>query len=109
MRKHLESRINAKLIPSLNTSSPLASFTSGTYVQVLVLPFSGSVIRSIVALMDFEDESKFTDSLKELITKHSRHKKELSTLCQDISDLKSGGKVFVLYSSEDFTYKILLL
>eukprot|EP00093_Oithona_nana_P000710 00710.XXX_160_2861_1 [CDS] Oithona nana genome sequencing. len=109
MRKHLESRINAKLIPSLNTSSPLASFTSGTYVQVLVLPFSGSVIRSIVALMDFEDESKFNDSLKELITKHSRHKKELSTLCQDISDLKSGGKVFVLYSSEDFTYKILLL
>ena len=114
VRKHLESRINAKLIPSLNTSSPLASFTSGTYVQVLVLPFSGSVIRSIVAIMDFEDESKFNETLKELITKHSRHKKELSVLCQDISDLKSGGKaiptaVFVLYSSEDFTYKIILL
>ena len=109
MRKHLESRINAKLIPSLNTSSPLASFTSGTYVQVLVLPFSGSVIRSIVALMDFEDESKFNDSLKELITKHSRHKKELSTLCKDINDIKRGDKVFVLKSNKNFTYKILLL
>ena len=112
-RKRLETRINAKLMPSLNASSPLASFTNSTYVQVLVLPFGGSVIKSIVALVDFEDESKFNESLKDLIAKHSKHKKELSILCQDICDLISGKcvptGVFVLYSSEDFTYKILLL
>ena len=115
-KKHLESRISSKLIPSLNTSSPLTTFNASTFVQVLVLPFGGSVIRSVIATMDFDaEEARFNECLKELITKHSRHKKELTSLCQDISDLKSAGKagippsVFVLYSSEDHTYKILLL
>ena len=116
IKKHLESRISSKLMPSLNTSSPLTTLNVSTFVQVLVLPFAGSVIRSVIATMDFDaEETKFNECLKELIAKHSRHKKELTSLCQDISDLKSAGKagippsVFVLYSSEDHTYKILFL
>ena len=55
LKKHLESRINEKLM--LNTSSPLAALTSNTFVQVLVLPFSGSVIRSMVKNFIFKKKS----------------------------------------------------
>ena len=69
--------------------------------------------------MDFEaEESKFNKSLKELVDSREDiriHKKVLVSLCQDICDLKSADKtgmppsVFVLYSSDDHTYKLLLL
>ena len=100
LKKNIEASINRKL--------------SQTQALVLVLPFQGQVLRSIVSIMDFEDESKFKICLKELMCKHSKHKKELSSICEEIMDLKSDKtselpSVFVLYSSEDYSYKVLLL
>lgn len=98
-RKNVEAAINRKL--------------SATQAVVLVLPFQGQVIRSIANIMDFENESKYGDCLKELLSRHTKHKKELSSICEDISDLRSGKAelpgVFVLFSSEDYSYQVLLL
>ena len=71
-KKRLDASIRAKMLPILS------SFVSSTEVQIFVLPFQGQVIRAIVANMDFEDEFKFNDCLKEVIAKHSRHKKEIT-------------------------------
>jgi hypothetical protein len=109
VKKRIEASINSKM------ASILTSLTSQTFVQIFVLPFNGNVIRSMVALMDFnEDESKFQDGLKELISRHPRHKKELTSICQDINDLKCGGRgmpsgVFVFYSSEDHIFRVLMM
>ena len=55
-------------------------FVKSTFVQVVVLPFPGQVIRSLVASMDFEDDvKKFNESLSYLIGKHPRYKKELTS------------------------------
>ena len=69
LKKRLDASIRAKMLPILS------SFVSSTDIQVFVLPFQGQVIRTLVANMDFEDDLKFNDCLKELIAKHSRHKK----------------------------------
>ena len=73
----------------------------------------GQVIRNIVATMDFEDDLKYNDCLKEVISKHSRLKKEITSICEDIMELKSVKGtppcVFVLYSTEDHSYKVLML
>jgi hypothetical protein len=81
MEKYLEDRKNAHLKKRLDASIrakmlPISSsFVSSTDIQVFVLPFQGQVIRTLVANMDFEDDLKFNDCLKEMIAKHSRHKK----------------------------------
>ena len=81
MEKYLEDRKNAHLKKRLDASIrakmlPISSsFVSSTDIQVFVLPFQGQVIRTLVANMDFEDDLKYNDCLKEMIAKHSRHKK----------------------------------
>ena len=81
MEKYLEDRKNAHLKRRLDASIRakmlpiLSSFVSSTDIQVFVLPFQGQVIRTLVANMDFEDDLKYNDCLKEMIAKHSRHKK----------------------------------
>ena len=106
-KRRLEFQIGNKLSPLMMTLTPM------TFVQVYVLPFSGSVIRSLIALVDFDDDKKFSEGVKELIAKHSRHRKELSSICEDINDLKSekgeSPNVFVLYSKEDDTFKSLIV
>ena len=71
VKKRLEATINTKMLPIWS------KFVSSTEVQVFVLPFQGQVIRTLVATIDFdlEDDLKFNDCLKEVIAKHSRHKK----------------------------------
>ena len=69
LKKRLDASIRAKMLPILS------SFVSSTDIQFFVLPFQGQVIRTLVANMDFEDDLKFNDCLKELIAKHSRHRK----------------------------------
>ena len=107
IKKRLESSISSKMTPILN------SFNASTFVTVLVLSYSGSVIRSLVATMDFDDESKYNDCLKDLCAKHSRVKKELVDVCEYINELKvcKGiiSCVFVLYSSEEHSFKVLML
>ena len=112
-RKELEreeKKIKNKLSAALSTLSASAE------VSVLVLPFSNSVIRSIcsavISLVDCNN-TEFKEEMKELIAKHPKHKNELTSICDDINELKSGKGIppsyFVLYSMEDQTFKILML
>merc|ERR1719273_247508 len=105
--KNHKKRLKMIEVIKTKTLPMLASMVPSTQVQVIVLPYQGQVIRSIVACMDFDD-ANFNDNLKELKEKHPRHKDELERICENINDLKSDGKdmipsVFVLFSSEDHT------
>ena len=101
----------------IKLSSALSTLSATAEVSVLVLPFSNSVIRSIssaiISLVDCKNHSEFKEEMKELIAKHPKHKNELTNICDDINELKSGKGIppsyFVLYSMEDQTFKILML
>ena len=112
-RKELE-RIEAQIKNKL--SAALSTLVERAQVSVLVLPFSNSVIRSIcsalISLVDCNN-AEFKEEMKELIAKHPKHKNELTSICEEINELKSGKGIppsyFVLYSMEDQTFKILML
>ena len=107
-KRRLEANIRSKM------SQMMSSFSESVFVQVLVLQIHGTVIRSMIAHVDFEDgDDKFKEGVKDLITKHPNHKKVLVNICDDINELKSTKgmppSIFVLYSVEDHTLKVLML
>ncbi|TRY62517.1 hypothetical protein TCAL_00386 [Tigriopus californicus] len=97
VKKKLESTISAKIIPNLQLLAP------GVLVEVLTLPFPKVVVKSMAALLDFEDEAAFQRSFPALLEKHSRYRKELRNVCDEIQSLKYEKyiSVFILYSVEE--------
>ena len=79
-KRRLEANIRSKM------SQMMSSFSESVFVQVLVLQIHGTVIRSMIAHVDFEDgDDKFKEGVKDLITKHPNHKKVLVNICDDIN------------------------
>ena len=96
-KKRLESTISSKITSTLHLLAP------GPAVEVLALPLSKAILKSMVAYLDFDDEPSFKASVPILLEKHSRHRKELSPICDELQFLRfeKQTSVIILYSSED--------
>lgn len=103
-KKRLEATISAKITSTLSLIAP------NTNVEVLVLPLPTIVIKSIHAILNFEDETTFEQSVDTLIEKHIRYKKDLTNICDEIQGLKfeKDCSVFFLYSFEDHEFSTVL-
>lgn len=103
-KKKFESMISTKITSCLNQFAP------NTIVIVLVLPVSKIVIKSMVAILEFEDENCFWKSVNFLVDKHMRYKKDLLNFCDEIADLKfnKDSSIMVFYSCDDHYFATLL-
>ncbi len=100
-RKRLESTISSKITPLL------ALLASGSVVDVLALPLPSSVLQSAAAFLKLDsDEAAFTASVRHLLERHSRHRRDLSNICDEIQELhfERSRSVVVLYSADDHGY-----
>ena len=101
IRKRIEMNVSLKL-------SKLTNATNSSIV-VLMLPFKASVIKSIAAYLDLDDEAKFQESKKQLIEKYDArediseksYKKELAKVCDEIEELKfdKDYSIVILYGN----------
>ena len=107
IKKRLETSISSKI------TNILASFSASTFVTVLVVPFPSHVIKSLCSIMEFDDETKFSETLKDLSAKHKLYKKELVSVCDYINEVKcikvTHCSVFILYSSDEHCFQVLLM
>ena len=71
----------------------------------------GSVIRSMLAFLDFDtNEDAFDASVQTIADKHPRYKEYIGRVCYDIRGLKVSKKVpvVIVYSLKDETFKMFL-
>ncbi len=104
-RKRLESTISAKITPLLSLVSP------GTVLEALALQLPRAVVSAAAGLLELkEDEAAYSRSVRSLLERHPRHRKELAAVCEEVGELKfdRGRSVFVLYSAEDHCYATLM-
>jgi len=85
-------------------------FFNGNLVEVIVLSYSGTIIRTIVAYLELEDENKFGESVSQVVERIPKHKKDVAAVCEEIRVSKFERIVFglVLYSCEDHIFKIIV-
>ena len=78
-------------------------------MALLILTFSGAIVKTMAATLDLEDEEKLQNSLKELIKMYPRYRKEFRSIVDEISAVRFSSKcpVIVLFSLDDNTFKIM--
>ncbi len=107
-KKRLESTISAKITPLLCQLAP------GSVVEAVALTLPLAVLKSMAAYLDFggDDEAAFMRSVQTLVERHSRYRKDLADICDELKNLKihsvGGGTVFALYSTEDHDFRPIL-
>lgn len=105
-RRRLESQIATQLA-ALTQGFPGRAST----LDVVAVELSGDVLRSAVALLNVEGDSRsFDASIGALLERHPRYKKQLLPLVEKVYNLvfESRLSVFVLYALLDNAYKIVV-
>jgi translation initiation factor 2-alpha kinase 4 len=100
-RKKLETSVSGRITPLLTRLAP------NVVVEVLTLSLPAAVVRATAAFLDLEDENSFQASVASLRERHSRHRKELTEVCDEIQTLARGRSscpVIVLYAAEDHQF-----
>ena len=72
-----------------------------------MLPFPGSVVKSLSSCLNLDDEDRFYESVKQVMEKHSRddlgrsYKKDLTKVCEEIQELKFEKQypIIILYGN----------
>ena len=69
----------------------------------------GSVVKTMVAALDLDDEEKLKSGLEELIKMYPRYRKEFRNIVDEISSVRFSSKcpVIVLFSLDDNSFKIM--
>ncbi|XP_040575688.1 eIF-2-alpha kinase GCN2 [Lepeophtheirus salmonis] len=103
-KKRLESSILSRI------QNNLVIFGPQNFFEVIGLPFPGNVVKSLAAYLDLENEFKFENSIKDVTDRHIRYRKDLTTLCDEIHELKfiKHVHIIILYSCEDHIFKFLV-
>ncbi|KAF5288488.1 hypothetical protein FQA39_LY15417 [Lamprigera yunnana] len=101
-RKRYENQIKSQL-------DGLFKRLSGEVI-VLGLNVDASIIRSLTSYLDFDTEQLYYQSVKLVLERHQRQKKDLIEICDEIYDLKlkQVHSILILYSISDNFYKILI-
>jgi len=97
-RKKLETTVSGRITPLLSRLAP------GAVVEVLTVSLPSAVIRAAAAFLDLEDDESFGRSVAALRERHSRHRKELAFLCEEIQRLADSNAVVVLYAAEEHNF-----
>ncbi|XP_033124847.1 eIF-2-alpha kinase GCN2-like [Anneissia japonica] len=98
-RKRIERRIQSRI------SQLLENFSSKTKVEVVAVDLPMSVVKSMIATLDFDnDENSYHDSVFHLMEKHQKYRKYLKVICDELMEIKIETKVtdvLVLYTYKD--------
>ena len=103
-KKRYEAAISSKITASLNLLAP------NSMVEVFALPLPKAVVKSMAAMLEFEDEASFASSQQTLLEKHTRHRKDLYKICDEIQGLKfeKDISVFYLYAVDDTFFAMMM-
>ncbi|XP_033626734.1 eIF-2-alpha kinase GCN2-like isoform X1 [Asterias rubens] len=97
-------RIQSKIEPVLDCIS------SKTTVEVVAVDLPLSVVKSSVAILDFDNgESCYASSVSTLRDTHIKHKKALQEICDVLQELKldKGVSFVILYTYKEDAFKVI--
>ncbi|XP_022092964.1 eIF-2-alpha kinase GCN2-like isoform X2 [Acanthaster planci] len=102
-RKRHERVIQSKIEPVLEC------ITSKTKVEVVAVDLPLAVVKSMVAVLDFDGESNYASSVSTLREMHIKYKKALDEICYVLQKLKleNGVSFVILYTYKEDAFKVI--
>ncbi|KAL1501167.1 hypothetical protein ABEB36_006549 [Hypothenemus hampei] len=102
IRKRLENQVRLQLDSLFKKLTGL--------IIVIGIKVEANVVRTLAAYLDFDSESQFAKSVQNCITRHSKLKRYLNEICEEIwkARTKETTPTVVLYSLMDNFYKLII-
>ncbi|XP_038072297.1 eIF-2-alpha kinase GCN2-like isoform X2 [Patiria miniata] len=96
-------RIQSKIEPVLEC------ITSKTKVEVVAVDLPLAVVKSMVAVLDFDGESNYSSSVSTLRDMHIKYKKVLDEICYVLQKFKldNGVSFVILYTYKEDAFKVI--
>ncbi|KAK7862324.1 hypothetical protein R5R35_005220 [Gryllus longicercus] len=103
-KRRVENQVMSHIMPMLD------QLASKAHVEVLILSVEMSVVKTLVSTLDLDSDQEFQRSVSLVFERNTHHKKYIKKVCDEIGEmrLKNKNPIFVLYSSLDSNFKVLM-